>query len=87
MGRKEDHIWLFFKKNEANGRTRAQCQDCFEDIVPLVERMRNHHEKCEARQQGPDDSPGPSAPKARKTQGTLGFKSSHTINMHTNCKL
>ena len=63
-------------------RIRAQCQDCFEDIVPLVERMRNHHEKCESRQQRPDDSPGPSAPKARKTQGTLGFKSIKPYDQH-----
>ena len=36
MGRKKDQIRLFFKKIETDGRTRAQCQDCFEDIVPLA---------------------------------------------------
>ena len=41
--------------------------------------MRNHHGKCEARQLRPDDSPGP---KARETQGTLGFKSIKPYDQH-----
>ena len=69
MGRKEDPIWAFFKKIDVDGRKRAQCTQCLEDIVPLVERMRSHQDKCKS----PAGSDGPSEAKKLKQQ-TLGFK-------------
>ena len=45
MGRKTDSIWAFFKKIEKDGKTRALCNNCKEDLVPLVERdfLRDFH--------------------------------------------
>ena len=76
MGRKTDSIWAFFKKIEKDGKTRALCNNCKEDLVPLVERMKNHVSKCKASPPADDieiiDEPGPSTSK-RKKQDVLPF--------------
>ena len=77
MGRKEDPIWAFFKKIDVDGRKRAQCTQCLEDIVPLVERMRSHQDKCKS----PAGSDGPSEAKKLKQQ-TLGFKGTKQVEQH-----
>ena len=76
MGRKEDPIWAFFKKIDVDGRKRAQCTQCLEDIVPLVERMRSHQDKCKS----PAGSDGPSEAKKLKQQ-TLGFKGTKQVEL------
>ena len=85
MGRKTDSIWAFFKKIEKDGKTRALCNNCKEDLVPLVERMKNHVSKCKASPPADDieiiDEPGPSTSK-RKKQDVLPFIGTRPTQQH-----
>ena len=47
--------WTFYKKVEKNGKQRALRNQCMTDIVPLVERMKEHYQKCKAPSAAEDD--------------------------------
>ena len=85
MGRKSHDIWAFYKKVEKNGKQRALCNHCMTDIVPLVERMKEHYQKCKAPSAAEDDvsksEPGPSPPKIAK-QTKLPFPSAKPSQKH-----
>ena len=85
MGRKTDSIWAFSKKIEKDGKTRGLCNNCKEDLVPLVERMTNHVSKCKASPPADDieiiDEPGPSTSK-RKKQDVLPFFGTRPTQQH-----
>ena len=81
MGRKTDSIWAFFKKIEKDGKTRALCNNCQKDLVPL----KNHVSKCKASPPANEidiiDEPGPSTSK-RKKQDVLPFIGTGPTQQH-----
>ena len=66
MGNKKRSNLDILKKIESDEKTRAHCQDCFEDIVPLVERMRTLRENVTHAINGQRRVQGPLHPEIKR---------------------
>lgn len=48
-GRRKDAIWNYFiekKSDKAKPGSRAICKNCKKEMQGLVQRLKDHHEKC-----------------------------------------
>ena len=92
MGRNKHEIWAFFsEKTNDDGSPRAECDQCGHNMVPLVARMKVHHQHCSRAHSTPTlsqstetySTPDTTEPPAKALrQGTLGFGSTSSSMQH-----